>query len=98
GSASAALGLLPAGASPQISMVGLCYQQVGGGTGEIVNFFGPGFAHHPFSTTRATYSVSATTVLGEGTWNVGMCLRNDGASAIQGIGSIVNGWFIVTND
>ncbi|WP_437666716.1 collagen-like triple helix repeat-containing protein [Sorangium sp. So ce1182] len=96
GSASVALGLA-ASAPPQISMVGLCYQQVGG-TGEIVNFFGPGFAHHPFSATRATYSVSATTVLGEGNWNVGMCLRNDGASPIQGTGAIVNGWFIVTND
>ncbi|XXT22880.1 collagen-like protein [Sorangium sp. So ce429] len=96
GSASVALSLV-AGASAQISMVGLCYQQAGG-TGEVFNFFGPGFAHHPFSATPASYSVSATTVLGEGIWNIGMCVRNDGASAIQGTGSIVNGWFLVTND
>lgn len=101
GSASAPLGLGPTH-PPQIAMVGLCYQQVGGTTAEIVNFFGAGYAHHPFSSTRATYSVSATTVLGEGTWNIGMCLRNDGGSPIygsdMGSGSIVNGWFIVTKD
>ncbi|WP_437691908.1 collagen-like protein [Sorangium sp. So ce176] len=101
GSASAPLGLAPA-VPPQIAMVGLCYQQVGGTTAELVNFFGAGYAHHPFSSTRATYSVSATTVLGEGTWNIGMCLRNDGGNPIQGSdmgsGSIVNGWFIVTKD
>jgi hypothetical protein len=41
--------------------------------------------------------------LTEGDWNVGMCLRNEGGSTILGAssttaGSLVNGWFIVTND
>ncbi|XXX80388.1 collagen-like protein [Sorangium sp. So ce134] len=101
GSASTVLGLGPSSA-PQTAVVGLCYQRADG-TGEVVNFFGSGFANHYFTPTRATYSVSGTTVLTEGSWLIGMCLRNDGSSPILGSsstagGSMVNGWFIVTND
>ncbi|WP_437970220.1 collagen-like protein [Sorangium sp. So ce260] len=100
GSASATLGLAPS-STPQVAVVGLCYQQ--GDTGEIVNFFEGSFANHYFTPTRTTYAVSGTTVLGEGEWNIGMCLRNDGGSTILGSsstagGSMVNGWFLVTND
>ncbi|WP_437337613.1 collagen-like protein [Sorangium sp. So ce394] len=104
GSASAALGLGPSSA-PLLAMVGLCYQPVdeAGVGGDLVNFFGNAYASHYFTPTRATYAVSGTTSLTEGNWNVGMCLRNEGGSAILGAssttaGSLVNGWFIVTND
>jgi hypothetical protein len=101
GSASAPLGLRASSAA-FVAPLGLCYQRRGG-TGELVNFFGGTFASHYFTPTRTTYSVSATTVLPEGEWNVGMCLRNEGTSPIQGSTSstgngMVNGWFIVTND
>ncbi|WP_437680353.1 collagen-like protein [Sorangium sp. So ce131] len=101
GSASAPLSLSLITALPQNAMLGLCYQPAEGGT--ITNFFGGSFAHHYFTPTPVTYSVSATTVLPEGTYNVGMCIRNDGSNTISGSrvtssGSTVNGWFIVTND
>lgn len=100
GSASAPLGLRSSSAA-FVAPLGLCYQRHGGG--ELVNFFGGIFTSHYFTPTRTTYSVSATTLLTEGEWNVGMCLRNEGTSPIQGSTSttgngFVNGWFIVTND
>ncbi|WP_437940645.1 collagen-like protein [Sorangium sp. So ce341] len=105
GSASASLGLAPS-TPPLLAVVGLCYQPVdeaGAPTGELVNFFAGAYASHYFTPTRTTYSVSGTTSLTEGRWNIGMCLRNEGGATIQGsssttAGSVVNGWFIVTND
>jgi hypothetical protein len=103
GTASAPLGLVSSAPGPQTAGLGLCYQRAGEVPGPLVNFFGAGFANHYFTTTRVTYSVSGTTVLSEGTWNVGMCVLNNGPSTIAGRhttagGSIVNGWFIVTRD
>lgn len=100
GSASAMLGLRSSSA-PFAAPVGLCYQR-SGGTGEIVNFLGSSFAFHYFTPTPTTYSVTGTTVLPEGSWNIGMCLRNEGTEILGSrattAGSMMNGWFIVTND
>lgn len=92
GSAAGSMGLNVG--TPQFADVGMCFQPSSGGT--ITNFFGSNFATHYFTTARATYAVAATTALTPGTYNVGMCVRNNGSGTINNNG-VVNGWVMVTS-
>ena len=56
---------------------------------------GSSFSQHSFSTTRETYAAAASKVLPPGTFNVGMCVRNNGSSTINN--NYVNGWVMVTS-
>lgn len=92
GTATAPMGLLSG--SPQHSDVGVCYQPSSGGV--LTNFVGTNFSTSYFTTQRATYAAAATKVLPAGTFNVGMCVRNNGGSAINN-NNYVNGWVMVTS-
>jgi hypothetical protein len=92
GASSAPLGLTTG--NPQLADVGMCFQPSVGGT--LTNFYGSSFAMHSFTTTRATYAATATRALAPGTWNVGMCVRNNGSSTINN-NNYVNGWVMVTS-
>ena len=71
-----------------------CYQPASGGS--ITNLYGGNLAQHVFtSSARPTGGGSA--VLAPGTYNVGMCVRNNGASIISN-NNFVNGWAMVTAD
>ncbi len=93
GSAGAPLGLV-AGSTPQLADVGMCYQPSGGGT--ITNMYGSNFSQQYFTSARATYATSATKALPAGTYNVGMCVRNNGSSTISN-NNFLNRWILVTN-
>jgi hypothetical protein len=84
---------LSTGAPPQSADVGLCYQLDGGA---ITNFVGANFSVQHFTTDRLNYSASATIALPPGTYRVGMCVRNSGASLINN-NNYVSGWFQVTS-
>jgi hypothetical protein len=88
GATTASLGLNTG--SPQLTDVGLCYQSQGGGA--LTNFAGNGFSTAYFTTTGSTFTAAATKVVPAATYVVGMCIRNNYASAINN-SNIVNGWF-----
>jgi len=90
--ATAPLGLA-SGAPAGLADVGACYQAASGGP--ITNLLGGNFAQHAFTSVRTPYSVAASAVFGPNTYNVGMCVRNNGASAISN-NNYVNGWAMVT--
>ncbi len=92
GSASASLGLNTG--NNQFADVGFCHQPAAGGV--LTNFYGNQFSTSPFTTARATHAVAATVVLPPGSYKVGMCVRNNGASTINN-NNIVNGWVMVTS-
>ena len=92
GMASAPLGLAP-GSPLQYADVGMCFQPPGG---EVTNFYGSNFSVHAFTTTRADYATAATVVLAPGSYQVGMCVRNNGASPIQN-NNYVSGFVQVTS-
>ena len=73
---------------------GLCYQPQAGGA--ITNFVGIDYSIGQATTTRLSYAASATVVPGAGTWNVGYCVRNTGANALDN-NDFVNGWVQVVN-
>jgi len=94
GSATAALGLQSGGPIRYDS--GLCYQKLEGGVGlDVTNFEG-----NPMSTELSTLEtvVPATGSVqpGEGTYNVGFCVRNPNAQPIDKT-SFVNGWVQVVD-
>ncbi len=91
GSASASLGLNTG--SAQFADVGMCRQALSGGV--VTNLYGSDFATDYFTTARATYAVAATAVLPPGSYKVGMCIRNNGASTINN-NNYVNGWVMVS--
>jgi hypothetical protein len=95
GAATGPMGLV-AGSAPQNGIVGLCYQPAGGG--EIKNFLpGANFAVHGFTTSRASYSSTATIgTLPPGTYNVGMCVQSFGPAQITN-NNYVNGWVMVVD-
>ncbi|NUN14105.1 MAG: hypothetical protein HUU55_10775 [Myxococcales bacterium] len=93
GAAEAPVGLT-VGAASQTAQIGLCYRPQSGGT--LVNFVGGGYSIHSMFAERRCYSVSATTVPGAGTWQVGMCIMNNGQATISN-NDYVNGWVQVTN-
>jgi hypothetical protein len=92
GSGVAALGLgaqLPL----QDVITGLCYQ---GSNGAIQNFVGLAYTQSKITTTRLTYSASASiTGLPAGSYDVGFCVMNIGANII-GANDYANGWVMVT--
>jgi membrane protease YdiL (CAAX protease family) len=91
GTASAGLGLLSG--SPQFADTGMCWRADGGGT--VTNFVGSGFTTQRFTADRAAYAASASAVLAAGSYDVGMCVRNNGPSTINN-NAYVNGWVQVT--
>jgi hypothetical protein len=90
--AEAPLGLDTGG--PQTARVGICYQPAAGGT--IANFVGADYSIHVIYVERHSYSAVATRVFVAGTWNVGMCVRNNLSETISN-NDYVNGWVMVTN-
>jgi hypothetical protein len=103
GAASAPMGLSK-DAPRQTADVGLCYQLIvsrAHPAGKVRNFVGANFSAHLFTATRATYSATATIgpdpALVPGIYRVGMCVRNNGNSAIND-NNFVNGWVRVTDE
>ena len=93
GAATAPMGL--ASGIPQTADVGLCWQL--GGSGTITNFLQANFGVHGFTTSRASYSATATVALADpGDYNVGMCVRNNGPAHISN-NNYVNGWVMVVD-
>jgi len=74
--------------------IGLCYQV---GAGALINFVGGGYSIHTMDTVRRSYSaVGSITGLPVGTYTVGMCVKNVGASTMSNT-DYVNGWLLLTN-
>ncbi|MFT3771597.1 MAG: hypothetical protein QM820_39795 [Minicystis sp.] len=92
-SAEGAMGLV-AGSPNQTAFVGVCYQPSAGGT--ITTFVRGLFTIHRFGPQREAYPASGSVVPGAGTWNVGLCVYNSGATAITD-NDYSNGWVQVTN-
>jgi hypothetical protein len=74
---------------------GLCYRPTGNTT--ITNFVGASYIITEVDTTRNPRTVSAsTTGLAAGSYDVGVCIRNNSTAVIDD-NDFVNGWFILTN-
>jgi hypothetical protein len=58
----------------------MCYRAPGG---HPTHFYGSNFSVQYFTTERRTYATAGTVVLPPGTYDVGMCVRNNGGNAIQ---------------
>ena len=95
GSAFAAMGLA-SGTVTQSADIGMCYQL---GSGTITNFVGGAlYVTVPVSPERRSYPASATVVPGiAGTYNVGMCVRNDVGTIAISNNDFMNGFVQVTN-
>lgn len=94
GAAEAPLGLA-AGSAATTGNVGLCYRSsVAGST--ITNFVGGSYSIHRFVAGREAYPAAGTVVPGAGTYTVGFCVLNVGATAITD-NDFVNGYVQVTN-
>jgi len=72
---------------------GLCYRPAGGGT--LLNWVGIDFLDAAVGA-RQPYPVAASVAPGAGTWTVGFCVRNYGASNLDD-NNWVNGWVEVVN-
>src|SRR5262249_53843612 len=68
-----------ASGGPKTAFIGLCYQSTAAGA-PLINFVGGGFSIFQMTTTRASYAASASVVPGAGTWNVGVCVENQGGA------------------
>ena len=77
---------------PQLADVEMCNRPSAGGV--LTNVYGSSFSQHYFSTTRETYAAAASKVLPPGTFNVGICVRNNGGSTTN---NNVNGRVMVTS-
>jgi hypothetical protein len=93
GEGSVALGLGVAG--PQNFRVGLCYQPSGGGA--LINFVGTAYVIAQAWNVREVYGVTGAIAPGNGTWNVGACVMNDGGVNALSNNGQSNGWVQVTN-
>jgi len=92
--ASASVGLATPVAS-QIFDYGLCYSPSAGGT--LTNFAGAiNYISGIKNSTRQSLSASASVIPGAGTWNVGFCIRNGTAAALDS-NDYMNGWVMVVN-
>ena len=92
GAATAPMGL--GSGIPQTADVGLCWAPGAGGT--LTNFRQANFGVHGFTTSRASYSATATMVVADpGDYRVGMCVCNNGPAGISN-NNYVNGWFQIT--
>ena len=94
GAAEAPLGLA-VGAGATTGYIGLCYQSTAAGS-VITNFVGGAFSIHRFVGGREAYPAAGTVVPGAGTYNVGYCIRNVGATALTD-NDYVNGYVQITN-
>jgi hypothetical protein len=94
GSAEASLGLAT-GSAATLAFLGLCYQSTAAGS-TITNFVAGNYSIHRFTAGRQGYPAAATVVPGAGTYNVGFCILNQGATAITD-NDYVNGYVQVTN-
>jgi hypothetical protein len=92
GSAVAALGLNSGG--PVTVWTDLCYQFATGGN--IYEFIEYGFLDIVITTNRITYTAVGSVAPGAGTFKIGFCAVNPGATAIDH-NDYVNGWVIVTS-
>lgn len=90
GAASAVIALSAGG--PVQVRVGLCHQI---GSGTITNFVGSDYTEMQLTTVQNTVSASAYTQLAPGTYNVGFCVYNGSASAINN-NDFVNGWIMLS--
>ena len=93
GSATVALGLA-AGATKTTAVVGMCYQSTAGGL--VTNFVGGAFSIVEISTNRSGVPACGTVVPGPGTYNVGVGVKNTGATALTN-NDYVNGYVMVLN-
>jgi hypothetical protein len=91
---AAELPLATASGTAALTRVGLCYQTQGG---PITNFVGQGYSLMTIDNVLRPYAASGTIVLGAGTYTVGACVMNTGATVISN-NDFVNGWVHVTNN
>ncbi|NUQ77685.1 MAG: collagen-like protein, partial [Polyangiaceae bacterium] len=94
GAAEAPMGL-PAGSPAQSARIDLCYQPSAGGT--LTNFSGGFYSIHRMTGERRAYPAAGTVVPGAGTWNVGLCVLNNGGAAAISDNDYTNGYVQVTN-
>jgi hypothetical protein len=92
GAAEAPLGLLTGG--PRSFVFGLCFQS--GPGAEVTNFVGSNFSFGELTTTRISWTATASVVPGPGTYQVGFCVASGGELMITDP-DFVNGWVMVTN-
>ena len=91
--ASAPLGVSTGAATADI---GMCYAPFPANT-PITNFVGSNYSTVEISTTRTTYSASASiSGLAAGTYSIGFGVRNTGTTAIND-NDFLNGWVMVVN-
>jgi hypothetical protein len=91
--ASAPLGVSTGTATADI---GMCYAPFPANT-PITNFVGSNYSTVEISTTRTTYSASATiSGLAAGTYSIGFGVRNTGATVIND-NDFLSGWVMVVN-
>jgi len=87
---------LAAGSPADDLRVGICYQAANSAD-KPMNFNSGNYSLQHFTTTRQSYSAVGTIVMTDpGTWNVGLCVLNDGAGPITN-NDYSNGWVQVTN-
>ena len=91
GAATAPLGATAA----QNADIGLCYNV--GVAGALTNFVGFNYSIHRVEIARQSFSATASVVPAAGTYNVGMCVSNNGGAGIINNNDFVNGWVMVTN-
>lgn len=73
---------------------GLCYQS---GAGALVTFYPVSYTSAASISARAPYAAAGTVSgLAAGTYNVGFCVRNVSATALNS-NDAINGWVMVTN-
>jgi hypothetical protein len=95
GSAQAPLGT-SAGGSASFGY-DLCYRAAGS-TDALTNFTGSVYSIGEVSASqgRLSFTAAASVIPGTGTWDVGYCILNSGASELNNNNN-VNGWIVVTN-
>ncbi|MDI1482518.1 collagen-like protein [Polyangium sp. y55x31] len=92
GSAVAILGT-SSGSATSVGF-GLCYQS---GAGPLVTFYPASYTSAASISARAPYAAAGTVSgLAAGTYNVGFCVRNVSATALNS-NDAINGWVMVTN-
>lgn len=92
GTATASMAMSSAGSA--FADVGMCFRDVLGGP--VTNLVGNSFASSRFTSARATYAATASTALPPGSYQVGLCVRNNSAYPIDN-SSYLNGWVMVSS-
>ena len=89
----AAMGLASGG--PQDARINICYQDQSG-PGPVTEFTPGSSMGLPFTTLRATYAAGDTVVLTSGSYNVGLCVANDGGALAIDNNDWSIGWVMMT--